>query len=93
MCKTKLHTKRKHGKNHEKTTVKKQTVQQLSENMPPSLTTPTTPKTTQDSKKTTKNQQKAKKNQSTTQNAPKPTMKHQMLKQLVYTREPKLQKL
>jgi hypothetical protein len=69
MCKTKLHTKRKHGKNHGKTTVKKETVQQLSENMPLSLTAPSTPKTTQDSKKLTKNQQKAKQNRSITQNA------------------------
>jgi hypothetical protein len=39
MCKTKQHKKQKHGKNHGKTNVKKQTVQQLSGNMPPSLNT------------------------------------------------------
>jgi hypothetical protein len=40
MRKTKLHKNQPHGKNHGKTNIKKQTVQQLSENMPPSLNTP-----------------------------------------------------
>jgi len=44
MCKTKQHKKQKHGKNHEQTNVEKEGVQQLSENMPPSLNTNSTPK-------------------------------------------------
>ena len=45
MRKTKLHTNQSHGKNHGKTTIKKQTVQQLSENMPPKLNHPNFTKT------------------------------------------------
>jgi hypothetical protein len=37
MCKTQQHKKQKHGKNYGKTNVEKETVQQLSENMPPKL--------------------------------------------------------
>lgn len=37
MCKTKLHKKQEHGKTHGKTNGRKETVQQLSESMPPSL--------------------------------------------------------
>jgi uncharacterized protein len=44
MCKTKLHKKQNHEQNHGKTNVKKQTVQQLSENMLHKLKHPTTPK-------------------------------------------------
>jgi hypothetical protein len=34
MCKTKQHKKQKHGKNHGQLNIEKETVQQLSENMP-----------------------------------------------------------
>jgi hypothetical protein len=47
MRKTKLHKNQPHGKNHGKTSIKKQTVQQFSENMPPKLNHPTSPKQTQ----------------------------------------------
>jgi hypothetical protein len=45
MRKTKLHKKQKQRKNHGKTTIQKQTVQQYSENMPPNTNTNKTPKT------------------------------------------------
>jgi hypothetical protein len=40
MCKTQQHKKQNNEQNHGKTNVKKQTVQQLSENMPPKHYTP-----------------------------------------------------
>jgi hypothetical protein len=61
MCKTKLHTKQNHEQNHGKTTVKKQTVQQLSENMHPKLNPPTPTQTKSDKQKLTAHQRKIKK--------------------------------
>jgi len=62
MCKTKQHKKQNHEQNNGKTNVKKQPVQQLSENMPPKHYTPKHTKTAQPM---TKNARKPKKKDKT----------------------------
>ena len=68
MCKTQQHKKQTHEQNHGKTNVKKQTVQQLSENMPPMHHAPNHTKTAQPM----------------TENALKPKKKNQTPKHTVY---------
>jgi hypothetical protein len=90
MCKTKLHKKQKHGKNHGKTNVKKETVQQLSENMPPKHYTPTPHQNeaTQQKikKKPTKNKTERKHNQKSSE-----ADNEDKYQQKRFTREPRLQ--
>jgi hypothetical protein len=57
MRKTELHKKQEHGKNHGQTNIKKETVQQLSENMPPKLKHQNPHKTNQNNKNQPHNRQ------------------------------------